>query len=297
MVQVPAGGQRTATPGPSAARFLTILHGLIGDRYTWGGNSPATGFDCSGLVQYAATKAGVKNFPRTSEQQYAATKRITFAELRPGDLIFEQWPGDQAAPGHVAIYTGTGKIEEAPQPGQPVHVVPWSPGSVSAAGGRIVGYGRIPGMSGATAAQLTAAQGSSGSSGLLGLPGEVVTAFSEAGTALDWLLQPSHWVRIFAGIGGGISVASGVWMLTHVGGDTSMAGQSFPTVPRPAALPVGIALVGVGGVLLFVAFHNLPATVIDLPTLLGYLVASMRGNTAGTSAASGTAPATGVTAA
>ena len=61
----------------------------------------------------------------------------------------------------------------------------------------------------------------SGGGSLLGWPGEIMTFFKQAGTALDWLLQPSHWVRIFAGLGGGIMVLSGLWVLSHVGGDAS----------------------------------------------------------------------------
>lgn len=45
-------------------------------------------------------------------------------------------------------------------------------------------------------------------------------------------------------------------------------------VPRAASLPLGILLTGVGGVLLFVAFHNLPSSVTNLPGLIGYLIAS-----------------------
>lgn len=61
--------------------------------------------------------------------------------------------------------------------------------------------------------------GSGGGGGLLGLPGEVISAFAMAGTALDWLLQPSHWVRIFAGFAGIVMMFSGVWVLSHVGGE------------------------------------------------------------------------------
>lgn len=256
--------------GPSAGAFLAELHKFLGAPYVYGAAGPSA-FDCSGLVQYAARKVGV-TLPRTSEQQWAAVQHITAAQLRPGDLIFEQWPGDSAAPGHVAIYTGNGKIEEAAQTGVPVHEVAWSPGEVSAAGGRVVGYGRIPGLGGAAGAVLTSFPGS----GLLGIPGDVTHAFGTAGTALDWLIQPGHWVRIISGALGIGAVGAGVLMLGHTGGDTGNGGA---TVPRAASLPLGILLVGTGGVLLFVAFHNLPSSVVDLPTLLAYLVESIKGKT------------------
>jgi hypothetical protein len=259
--------------GISAAAFLSIARRVLGARYVLGGAGP-TVFDCSGLVQWAATRAGVKGFPRTSEQQWGAVERISQKDLRPGDLIFEQWPGDDAAPGHVAIFTGKGRIEEAARPGVPVHEVAWSPGGVAAAGGRIVGYGRIPGMNGApagaAAAQLTS---------FLSWPSDIVGAFTSAGTALDWLLQPSHWVRIFCGAGGAVSIAAGAWALSHAGGQAGETGM--PIVPRPAALPIGILLVGAGGLLLFVAFHNLPPDVSSLPALLGYLQAQAKGTATG----------------
>jgi hypothetical protein len=268
------GGQPAAQArgGPSAGAFLAELARFLGDPYVYGAAGPSA-FDCSGLVQYAAAKIGI-TLPRTSEAQYAAVEHITAAQLRPGDLIFEQWPGDNSPPGHVAIYTGNGKIEEAAQTGIPVHIVAWSPGEVSAQGGRVVGYGRIPGLSGSGGGGpvLTSFPGS----GLLGVPGDVVHAFTSAGTALDWLLQPGHWVRIICGALGLGAVGGGVLMLGHTGGD---AGEGGSMVPRAASLPLGILLTGTGGVLLFVAFHNLPSSVVDLPTLLAYLVESIQGKT------------------
>jgi NlpC/P60 family len=258
---------------PTAAGFLHWAQTAIGDPYTWGGASPATGFDCSGLVQWALSRAGVGNVPRTSEGQYAWVQRISFTELRPGDLIFEQWPGDNAAPGHVAIFTGTGKIEEAPQPGEPVHEVAWSPGDVTAAGGRIVGYGRVPGMSGTGGGGIvtTAFPGS----GLLSWPSEITSFFSGAANAIDWLIMPSHQIRILCGAVGTGAVGAGVFMLSHVGGDVA----GGVGVPRAASLPLGILLVGTGGVLLFVAFHNLPANqVSNFPELIGWMIAGFKGD-------------------
>ena len=48
-------------------------------------------------------------------------------------------------------------------------------------------------------------------------------------------------------------------------------------VPRPAALPLGILMVGLGSVLLFVAFHNLPENIGTFPQFLGYLTGKIRG--------------------
>ena len=48
-------------------------------------------------------------------------------------------------------------------------------------------------------------------------------------------------------------------------------------VPRPAALPLGILMVGLGSVLLFVAFHNLPENVGTFPDFLGFMTSKIRG--------------------
>jgi hypothetical protein len=259
--------------------FLAEAARFVGDPYVFGAAGPSA-FDCSGLVQYSLEKIGLSNVPRTSEAQYAWVQHVSEKDLQPGDLIFEQWPGDQSPPGHVAIYTGTGKIEEAAQPGVPVHVVPWSPGQVSAEGGRVVGYGRIPGLAGGgpIPATLTAAGG-----GLLSWPSDIIGFFTSAGTAVDWLLQPNHWVRIMCGAIGTGSVGAGVFMMSHTGGEIGEGAM----IPRAASLPIGILLTGVGGVLLFVAFHNLPSSVTNLPDLIGYLVASAGKQTTPTSSSSG----------
>lgn len=46
---------------------------------------------------------------------------------------------------------------------------------------------------------------------------------------------------------------------------------------RPAALPLGIMMVGLGSILLFVAFHNLPSDVGTFPEFLGYLTSKIKG--------------------
>jgi transglycosylase-like protein with SLT domain len=78
---------------------------------------------------------------------------------------------------------------------------------------------------------------------------------------IEWLFVPSHWVRIFAFLFGAGTLAAGTWALMRTGsgqqGDITMA--------------LGILLVTVAGVLLFIAFHNLPTTVTDLSGLLGYI--------------------------
>jgi len=103
--------------------------------------------------------------------------------------------------------------------------------------------------------------------------------FVKIADAVDWFMQPSHWMRIFCGIGGTVILGLGVWNISHVGGqaattNVSVAGTGT-TVPLSAggtlALPIGILEVGLGGALMFVALHNLPSTVKTLPDFLSYL--------------------------
>jgi transglycosylase-like protein with SLT domain len=78
---------------------------------------------------------------------------------------------------------------------------------------------------------------------------------------IEWLFVPSHWVRVFAFLFGVGALIPGVWALMRVGsgqqGDITMA--------------LGILLITVAGVLLFIAFHNLPTDVTDLSGLLSYV--------------------------
>lgn len=81
----------------------------IGTRYTWGGESPGEGFDCSGFVRYVFGQQGV-HLPRVSRQQAHAGEplRRSFSGLARGDLMF--FAGDDGVIDHVAIYAGNGRI-------------------------------------------------------------------------------------------------------------------------------------------------------------------------------------------
>ena len=108
-------------------------------------------------------------------------------------------------------------------------------------------------------------------SGLLAIAAPLI----KMGELIDFLLQPGHWIRIFCGLGGGVLAGAGIWNLSHVGGQASsitVQGTSIPTsAGGTLALPIGILELGLGGVLLFVAFHNLPSSVETFPDFLSYL--------------------------
>lgn len=98
-----------------AARAVTAALAQRGTPYVWGGAAPG-GFDCSGLVQWIYKQVGI-TLPRTAAAQSTVGHPVSLSELQPGDLLFFYKPVD-----HVVIYVGDGKIAEASQPGQPVHV-------------------------------------------------------------------------------------------------------------------------------------------------------------------------------
>ena len=82
---------------------------LVGTPYVWGGTDPATGVDCSGFVQYVYKQFGY-SLPRCSWQQAEIGTRVSFDDLKPGDLIFYQ-RGSRI--GHVTMYIGDGQCVQA----------------------------------------------------------------------------------------------------------------------------------------------------------------------------------------
>jgi NlpC/P60 family len=93
---------------------------LVGTPYHWGGNTPASGFDCSGLVDYVfRTEAGIA-LPRTSRAIAAVdAPRIPRNRLASGDLLFF---GHHGRVNHVAIYVGRGRFVNAPDRGGTVRL-------------------------------------------------------------------------------------------------------------------------------------------------------------------------------
>lgn len=111
--------RRTPAPAPevhSGGDGGTIVRAAaetVGTPYRYGGDDPS-GFDCSGLVQYAHARAGL-NVPRTVSRQRAAATPVAADELQPGDLLFFRLSGWK--PSHVGIYVGNGRFIHAPSSG------------------------------------------------------------------------------------------------------------------------------------------------------------------------------------
>ncbi len=84
-----------------------------GYRYVYGGSSPSSGFDCSGLMYYVYGQFGYSIQRRASLQYAYNGVHVSKSELQPGDMIF--FAGDGAAYGvtHVGMYIGDGKFIHA----------------------------------------------------------------------------------------------------------------------------------------------------------------------------------------
>ncbi len=102
----------------SAAAIAGLARNLVGSQYHYGGAEPEEGFDCSGLVFYAYTKAGYR-VPRTSQELFRAARKIALGEAGAGDLMFFQ---DETKLSHVGIYLGDGWFVHAPASGQRVAI-------------------------------------------------------------------------------------------------------------------------------------------------------------------------------
>lgn len=94
--------------------------GLLGVPYRRGGSSEATGFDCSGFVQTVYERTLGLVLPRSAAQQAAATQKIDFQDLKPGDLVF--FNTMRRAFSHVGIYVGDGQFVHSPRTGAQVRV-------------------------------------------------------------------------------------------------------------------------------------------------------------------------------
>jgi cell wall-associated NlpC family hydrolase len=114
-----AGGEGGRAVGAKALAALAEAMKYKGTDYLWGGSNPRTGFDCSGLVQWAYAKQGI-HIPRVSEQQVLAKNGETIGrkDLVPGDLVFFRDPSGDVH--HVGISMGADKFLHAPHTGDVV---------------------------------------------------------------------------------------------------------------------------------------------------------------------------------
>jgi cell wall-associated NlpC family hydrolase len=155
-----AGGTESAaigtagTTGTTGSAVVADAEKYIGVPYVYGGTNPATGLDCSALVQRAYADLGI-TLPRTSQEQSTmGTAVASLAQAQPGDLLgFDGTP-----PTHTGIYIGNNQMVVAPHTGEKVQIqtVSKTPTTIR----RIIG----------TAADTTVATSSSAASALVSRP-------------------------------------------------------------------------------------------------------------------------------
>lgn len=168
----------------TAMRAVSIAEQFVGTPYSWGGDSPQTGFDCSGLVEYAYSQAGIR-LPRTSESQwqFLSNRAIAKNSVQAGDILFAAGSqGTPNNPGHEAMMINNRQIIESPHTGADVRIRGYNPGEWAHAarvkGG--LGGGMTQPIGGGPGNSITGNLGDSGSS-IGGVQSGV--DFSEAGAA------------------------------------------------------------------------------------------------------------------
>ncbi len=92
------------------ASIVRFARRYLGIRYTYGGSSPGSGFDCSGFTRFVFAHFGI-SLPHNSTAQFGQGFRVARPALRPGDLVFFNGLG------HVGLYVGGGRFIHAPHTG------------------------------------------------------------------------------------------------------------------------------------------------------------------------------------
>jgi len=119
----PAAGDGQSSKSVASALAGDILMqamGLVGVAYRFGGNSPATGFDCSGMIRYVFQRSIGMDLPRTAAEQARTGKAVSRDELQTGDIVFFNTRG--FANSHSGIYLGKGKFIHAPSSGKSISI-------------------------------------------------------------------------------------------------------------------------------------------------------------------------------
>jgi cell wall-associated NlpC family hydrolase len=124
LISVPCSFPCSAwTDGASTDRDKPLIHALnaLGVQYRYGGRSPETGFDCSGLITHVFERAwGMRLPPGTQALSKVGAPVKKLKELEPGDLVFYNTRNRPFS--HVGIYLGDGRFLHAPRRGARVRV-------------------------------------------------------------------------------------------------------------------------------------------------------------------------------
>ena len=100
--------------------LATYAQSLIGTPYKYGGESPATGFDCSGYAREVFYHSVGVKLPRTTKEMSQAGQHVDTGDLQLGDLVFFDTLKKKFS--HVGIYIGDDSFIHAPSKGGKVRV-------------------------------------------------------------------------------------------------------------------------------------------------------------------------------
>ena len=107
---------------PTADDVLIRAIGLVGTPYRWGGNTPDSGFDCSGLIKYVYRDAAGISLPRSTREMIGMrAPTVDVKSLQSGDLVFFATSGGSQV-SHAGIYVGEGRFVHAPATGGTVRL-------------------------------------------------------------------------------------------------------------------------------------------------------------------------------
>ncbi|MGL4318627.1 MAG: C40 family peptidase [Pseudomonas sp.] len=106
----------------SADDVLISAIGLVGTPYRYGGNTPDSGFDCSGLIGYVYRNSAGIQLPRSTRQMIGVrAPSVARDALQSGDLVFFATNGGGQV-SHAGIYVGEGRFVHAPSSGGTVRL-------------------------------------------------------------------------------------------------------------------------------------------------------------------------------
>ena len=109
-----------AGPAQRASDLVVSALGLLGINYRRGGNTPESGFDCSGMVRYVFQNSMGLELPRRAVEISLIGAKVDRNDLKPGDLVFYNTLKKTFS--HVGIYLGNNRFIHAPATGGSVRV-------------------------------------------------------------------------------------------------------------------------------------------------------------------------------
>jgi cell wall-associated NlpC family hydrolase len=120
-----SGVRSASAPVPSrvtadqASEVTVYAVGLVGTPYRYGGNTPDSGFDCSGLIGHVYKMRTGMTLPRSVAGLQHWGQPLAAEDIRSGDLVFF---GRGDVPTHAGIYVGNGRFVHAPSTGGTVRL-------------------------------------------------------------------------------------------------------------------------------------------------------------------------------